>query len=165
MDKHLDYSLYFLQFLTDSGNLRLCYIFIPKLYIVGLLSKLTDIVLLLKIGVEYKIPTQMDKHLDASCAFQRILNCQSSHIWTYLIWELWFYVTEMRKNKTKVCFVESSFGQKVRSTFLYKYLTGTGYHKQSLVQRFQSEPVPGTFTRLRSCIVQAEITEPPKNNL
>ena len=48
---------------------------------------------------------------------------------------------------------------------LYKYLTGTGYHKQSLVQRFQSEPVPGTFTHLRSCIVQAEITEPPKNNL
>ena len=26
---------------------------------------------------------------------------QSSHIWTYLIWELWFYVTEMRKNKAK----------------------------------------------------------------
>jgi hypothetical protein len=26
-------------------------------------------------------------------------------------------VTEMRKNKSKVCFVESSFGQKVRSTF------------------------------------------------
>jgi hypothetical protein len=32
-----------------------------------------------------------------------------SHIWTYLIWELRFYVTEMRKNKSKVCFVESSF--------------------------------------------------------
>jgi hypothetical protein len=28
--------------------------------------------------------------------------------------------------------------------------------------RFQSGPVPGTFTRLRSCIVPAEITEPPK---
>ena len=27
---------------------------------------------------------------------------------------------------------------------------------------FQSGPVPGTFTRLRSCIVPAEITEPPK---
>jgi len=35
----------------------------------------------------------------------------------------------------------------------------------SVLQRFQSEPVPGTFTRLRSCIVPAEITEPPKNNL
>jgi hypothetical protein len=27
---------------------------------------------------------------------------------------------------------------------------------------FQSGPVPGTFTRLRSCIVPTEITEPPK---
>ena len=32
----------------------------------------------------------------------------------------------------------------------------------SLCQGFQSGPVPGTFTRLRSCIVPAEITEPPK---
>ena len=31
-----------------------------------------------------------------------------------------------------------------------------------LSQGFQSGPVPGTFTRLRSCIVPAEITEPPK---
>ena len=30
-------------------------------------------------------------------------------------------------------------------------------------QGFQSGPVPGTFTRLRSCIVPAEITEPPQN--
>jgi hypothetical protein len=30
------------------------------------------------------------------------------------------------------------------------------------VQGFQSGPVPGTFTRLKSCIVPAEITEPPK---
>jgi hypothetical protein len=29
-------------------------------------------------------------------------------------------------------------------------------------QGFQSGPVPGTFARLRSCIVPAEITEPPK---
>ena len=29
-------------------------------------------------------------------------------------------------------------------------------------QGFQSGPVPGTFTRLRSCIVPAKITEPPK---
>ena len=32
------------------------------------------------------------------------------------------------------------------------------YHMQG----FQSGQVPGTFTRLRSCIVPAEITEPPK---
>jgi hypothetical protein len=32
-----------------------------------------------------------------------------------------------------------------------------------LVQGLQSGPVPGTFTRLRSCIVPAEITESPKN--
>jgi hypothetical protein len=31
-----------------------------------------------------------------------------------------------------------------------------------LRQGFQSGPVPGTFTCLRSCIVPAEITEPPK---
>ena len=41
-----NYSLYFLQFLTIGGNLRLCYIFIPYctvlLYIVGPLSKLTE---------------------------------------------------------------------------------------------------------------------------
>jgi hypothetical protein len=30
------------------------------------------------------------------------------------------------------------------------------------MQGFQSGPVPGTFTRLRSCIVPAEITEPPQ---
>ena len=30
------------------------------------------------------------------------------------------------------------------------------------IQGFQSGPVPGTFTRLKSCIVPAEITEPPK---
>jgi hypothetical protein len=30
------------------------------------------------------------------------------------------------------------------------------------LQGFQSGPVPGTFTRLRSCIVPAEITESPK---
>jgi hypothetical protein len=29
-------------------------------------------------------------------------------------------------------------------------------------QGFQCGPVPGTFTRLRSCIVPAEITEHPK---
>jgi hypothetical protein len=41
-----NYSLYFLQFLTISGNLRLCYIFISyctvHLYIVEPLSKLTE---------------------------------------------------------------------------------------------------------------------------
>ena len=30
------------------------------------------------------------------------------------------------------------------------------------VQGFQSGPAPGTFSRLRSCIVPVEITEPPK---
>ena len=32
----------------------------------------------------------------------------------------------------------------------------------TFIQGFQSGLVPGTFTRLRSCIVPAEITEPPK---
>ena len=35
-------------------------------------------------------------------------------------------------------------------------------NKMHAYQGFQSGPVPGTFTRLRSCIVPAEITEPPK---
>jgi hypothetical protein len=59
-----NYSLYFLQFLTISGNLHLCYM----------------------------------KYLRA---FQRILNCNIriyEHIW-YENYE-WFYVTEMRKNKS-----------------------------------------------------------------
>jgi hypothetical protein len=34
--------------------------------------------------------------------------------------------------------------------------------EQYKMQGFQSGPIPGTFTRLRSCIVPAEITEPPK---
>jgi hypothetical protein len=39
------------------------------------------------------------------------------------------------------------------------YIVGHGLHTQG----FQSGPVPGTFTRLRLCIVPAEITEPPQN--
>jgi hypothetical protein len=34
--------------------------------------------------------------------------------------------------------------------------------EETEVQGFQSGPVPGTFTCLRSCIVPAEITEPLK---
>jgi hypothetical protein len=37
-----------------------------------------------------------------------------------------------------------------------------GLHFFPSLQGFQSGPVSGTFTRLRSCIVPAEITEPPK---
>ena len=33
------------------------------------------------------------------------------------------------------------------------------------IQGFQSGPVPGTFTCLRSCIVPAEITEPPPKKI
>jgi hypothetical protein len=45
-------------------------------------------------------------------------------------------------------------------SFGVKFLHGRFFFLQ---QGFQSGPVPGTFTRLRSCIVPAEITEPPKN--
>ena len=44
-----------------------------------------------------------------------------------------------------------------RSNFLSVYNS-----KISPIQGFQSGPVPGTFTRLRSCIVPVKITEPPK---
>ena len=36
------------------------------------------------------------------------------------------------------------------------------WSQASYRQGFQSGPVPGTFTRLRSCRVPAEITETPK---
>ena len=48
------------------------------------------------------------------------------------------------------------------SFFLYKYKNNRSSKNKSIEQGFQSGPVPGTFTRLRSCIVLAEITEPPK---
>ena len=54
------------------------------------------------------------------------------------------------------------FFQKTLSTglaFLYKYHS---LDMDTVLQGFQSGPVPGTFTRLRSCIVPSEITEPPK---
>jgi hypothetical protein len=42
---------------------------------------------------------------------------QPSHIWIHLfvykIWELRFFVTEMRKYKSKVCLVKSNFGQQL----------------------------------------------------
>jgi hypothetical protein len=45
----------------------------------------------------------------------------------------------------------------------YKYLIVIlFFYIVHTIQGFQSGPVPGTFTRLRSCIVPAEITEPPK---
>ena len=53
-------------------------------------------------------------------------------------------------------------------TIRYKTLHHTNpnhiimHFSQCIIQGFQSGPVPGTFTRLKSCIVPAEITEPPK---
>ena len=44
----------------------------------------------------------------------------------------------------------------------YIYLSPPLIYSNHLQQGFQSGPVPSTFTRLRSCIVPAEITEPPK---
>ena len=46
-----------------------------------------------------------------------------------------------------------------------QWFTANGFRiliRKVNVQGFQSGPVPGTFTRLRSCIVPAEITEPSK---
>ena len=42
------------------------------------------------------------------------------------------------------------------------YLSQVPDKRYHIIQGFQSGPVPGTFTRLRSWIVPAEITEPPK---
>jgi hypothetical protein len=54
-----------------------------------------------------------------------------------------------------------------RSFFILKWCqlcSGPSFTQgwKDIVQGFQSGPVPGTFTRLRSCMVPAEITEPPK---
>jgi hypothetical protein len=42
------------------------------------------------------------------------------------------------------------------------FFISDGTSIKEYIKGFQSGPVPGTFTRLRSCIVPAEITEPPK---
>jgi hypothetical protein len=49
----------------------------------------------------------------------------------------------------------------IRVVIVISTLTSSIY-EQSSRQGFQSGPVPGTFTHLRSCIVPAEITETPK---
>jgi hypothetical protein len=75
-----NYSLYFLQFLTDSGNIRrLCYIFIlyctPScIYIVGLLRKLTETTFF----------------------------CWRSHIWVITIYVILDYNTVYFKRKSGV---------------------------------------------------------------
>ena len=50
------------------------------------------------------------------------------------------------------------YNNQVKNLFWHLSLTPL-----SLIQGFQSGPVPGTFTRPRLCIVSAEITEPPQN--
>ena len=49
-----------------------------------------------------------------------------------------------------------------RQVMAIAHLTRSGELIKTITQGFQSGPVPGTFTRLRSCIVPAEITEPPQ---
>jgi hypothetical protein len=82
------------------------------LYIVGPLSKLTETSFFCWRSHKYELLLS-----EVSTCISTNFVLESSHIWTYLIWELWFYVTEMRKKKSKVRFVESSFGQKIWSAF------------------------------------------------
>jgi hypothetical protein len=49
----------------------------------------------------------------------------------------------------------------------YRFIWPSGFREEDILeinqpQGFQSGPVPGTFTHLRSCIVPAEVNEPPK---
>ena len=63
---------------------------------------------------------QIDKNLKRPRTFQRILNCSPSHIHLYerIRYENYNFMSQKReKNKSKVCIVESRFGQKVWSTF------------------------------------------------
>jgi hypothetical protein len=81
------------------------------------------------------------------------------NIWSYLICELWFYVTEMRKNKSKVCFVESSFGQKVWSTFpiaevaLWRLTSLSSWSKAKFKSPCNFEEVPYVAARVFSPLV------------
>jgi hypothetical protein len=62
---------------------------------------------------------------------------------------------------TKLCLniiCNRSFFYFEMSALLYLFVCLYGNHLPWYIQGFQSGPVPGTFTRLRSCIVPAEIT-------
>ena len=65
-------------------------------------------------------------------------------------------------NYKKGCTRLAATSDKVFQLLAHGWWFYRGTPASSTTQGFQSGPVPGTFTRLRSCIVPAEITEPPK---
>ena len=69
-------------------------------------------------------------------------------------WQVWFKSVQWFQRRRFKC-ENLTDGQR-------RWTPSHDKSSHSLWQGFQSGPVPGTFTRLRSCIVPAEITEPPK---
>jgi hypothetical protein len=65
-----------------------------------------------------------------------------------------------------IIYIHTCYPVKDMAVLLLFYISVTLYTSSTMrithTQGFQSGPVPGTFTRLRSCIVPVEITEPPK---
>jgi hypothetical protein len=82
----------------------------------------------------------MDKYLKPLRAFQRILNCNLriyEHIW-YVNYD--FMSQKWEKNKSKVRFVESSFGQKVWSTFpVAQYRIASHYQNGAIVVVYENK--------------------------
>jgi hypothetical protein len=76
----------------------------------------------------------------------------------------WFvpYISHPVWNFTYVAYSLTSSKPAKNTKGWYRCFWHTGGGVSDTPEGFQSGPVPGTFTRLRSCIVPVEITEPPK---
>ena len=73
----------------------------------------------------------MDKYLKRLRTFQQILNCNLRILDTRT---MILYHRNERKNKSKVCFVQSSFGQKVWATFpIAQYRIASPYQNGAIV--------------------------------
>ena len=92
------------------------------------------------------------------------------------MWIDWYRKYQPAEPEYEVCWRvsgenESQTSYSVEQTDIFQYQSYSHSDDMFIIlksnintdtQGFQSGPVPGTFTRLRSCIVPAEITEPPK---
>jgi hypothetical protein len=117
--------------------------------------------------------------------FSKIWSDSGIYVWQWLIVIWWFDigVNCVVVIRVDLCFLKTIEYAGLLNTFLGFHYPCCNFGKRCtaestsccegflttwhpvflLGQGFQSGPVPGTFTRLRSCIVPVEITEPPKN--
>ena len=76
---------------------------------------------------------------------------------------IWFFILSFHfRLKDRPGRLSFSYADLLAFLFSVDKSIGSGCFFPDIDQGFQSGPVPGTFTRLRSCTVPAEITEPPK---